>query len=79
MLRPEQVMPAPPTNGDALDLGRATVSAIVFQGTHLKVAVRSAIDGLGELKLSLPADTRLAEGDDLPVYAAAGDIVVLTH
>jgi len=80
MLRPEQVLLAPPaTSDDVLDLGRATVSAIVFQGTHLKVAARCANDALGELKLSLPADTRLAEGDDIPVHAAAGDIVVLSH
>jgi spermidine/putrescine transport system ATP-binding protein len=79
MLRPEQVLLAPPATGDAIGLGRATVSAIVFQGTHLKVAARSALDGLGELKLSLPADTRLAEGDDIEVHAVAGDIVVLSH
>ena len=79
MLRPEQILLSPPVGGDALDLGRATVSAIVFQGTHLKVAARCANDALGELMLSLPADTRLTEGDDIPVHAATGDIVVLTH
>ena len=34
---------------------------------------------VGDLKLTLPADTRLAEGDDISVHAAAEDIVVLTH
>ncbi len=80
MVRPEQIVAAPPgADDDSLDLGRAIVVGIVFQGTHLKVTARSVHDAVGDLKLTLPAGTRLAEGDDISAHVAAADIVVLTH
>ncbi len=79
MLRPEQVaLGACGAAGD-VSLGRARIASIVFQGSYLKVAAESAHDGMGQLKLSLATETFLEVGDEVEVYAAAGDVVVLTH
>jgi hypothetical protein len=58
-------------------LGRARVTERSFQGTHLRVRAVSEAAGSTELLLRLPADSDLAPGATIDVYARAADIVVL--
>jgi spermidine/putrescine transport system ATP-binding protein len=79
MLRPEQLALRSAGDEGEIALGRACVTGVVFQGNHLKVSMRSEHDSVGDLKLSVHTDIAIAVGEEVDVYAAASDIVVLTH
>lgn len=76
-IRPEQLDLSPVARGADVALGRARVTERSFQGTHLRVHAVSEAAGATELILRLPADSDVAPGATIDVYARASDIVVL--
>ncbi len=77
MLRPEQLKLDP--GAGSLALGEARVEKVVFQGSHLRVSAQSAMPGVGELILRLPAHTPIGRGKSIRVFAEPDDVVVLNH
>ena len=78
-LRPEQLGTDAMDGGDRVSLGRATITEVLFQGSHVKVLARSACDGVESLKLRLPPTAELSVGDVIEVHADPADVVILDH
>ncbi len=76
-LRPEQLSLGPADDGARLALGRARVTEIVFQGSHLKVTARCEAGEVPALLLELPSATEIAVGQGIEITAKADDVVLL--
>jgi spermidine/putrescine transport system ATP-binding protein len=74
-IRPEQLQIGHSSDG-AIALGSGRVSAISFQGTHLRARVALASSGV-ELLLRAPAGSGVAAGDTLQLLVRPTDIVLL--
>jgi spermidine/putrescine transport system ATP-binding protein len=71
-LRPEQLLLTPPPDG--ISLGRGKVEELSFQGTHCRCHCRIA--GL-DLILRAPVSAGLTAGQEVNLYAARTDVVLL--
>ncbi|MBI2253880.1 MAG: ABC transporter ATP-binding protein [Proteobacteria bacterium] len=71
-LRPEQLLLAPVPDG--IGLGRGRVEVLSFQGTHCRCHCR--VDGI-DLVLRAPVSASLMPGQEVTLYAAKADVVLL--
>lgn len=78
-LRPEQLSLSPGDDDGRIALGRARVTEIMFQGSHLKVTARCEAGEVPELLLELPSATEIAVGQEITISAKAEDVVLLDH
>jgi len=76
-VRPEQIMVGPQSRDGAISLGDTTVTHVVFQGAHRRCHARSGVDRDVDLVLRLPPDQKLSDGDVVPIYVRAADLVLL--
>ena len=74
-LRPEQLRLAR-LGADDIRLGQARVTALSFQGAHLRV---HAVAPGADLLLRLPADAGVAVGATIEVFARPADLVMLAR
>jgi spermidine/putrescine transport system ATP-binding protein len=75
IMRPEQISIAQPGADGRLDLGRARLDAVVFQGTYLRATARTS-EGT-HIRVNLPVDTLATPGTVVSLSIAAADVVVL--
>jgi spermidine/putrescine transport system ATP-binding protein len=78
-LRPEQIFPAATAPEDAASLGPATLTELVFQGTHWRARAKAGPGGGLDLLLRLPPDLVPATGQALDLYARPQDMTALTR
>jgi spermidine/putrescine transport system ATP-binding protein len=71
-LRPEQLLLAPVPDGIAL--GRGRIEELSFQGTHCRCHCRV---GASDLILRAPVSAGLTSGQEVALYAARRDLVLL--
>lgn len=71
-LRPEQLLLTPPPGG--ISLGRGKVEELSFQGTHCRCHCRVAGQ---DLILRAPVSAGLTAGQEVGLYVAQQDVVVL--
>jgi spermidine/putrescine transport system ATP-binding protein len=76
-LRPEQLALGLPDDDARIALGRARVTEIMFQGSHLKVTAMCAAKEVPGILLQLPSATRIEVGQKIDISAKAGDVVLL--
>lgn len=75
-VRPEQIAVGSPPGGSAVSLGTFEAEEITFYGTHLRCQGRQLPSNL-PLIVRLPQNQTLSAGAQVPVWAAAEDIVLL--
>jgi spermidine/putrescine transport system ATP-binding protein len=78
-LRPEQIFPAATAPEDAVPLGAAILTELVFQGTHWRAHAKAGGKGALDLLLRLPPDLAPAAGEALDILARPQDMTVLTR
>jgi hypothetical protein len=78
-LRPEQIFPAATAPEDAVPLGQAALTELVFQGTHWRAHAKAGPGGEVPLLLRLPPEMTPAAGQALDLYARPQDMTALAR
>jgi spermidine/putrescine transport system ATP-binding protein len=78
-LRPEQIFPAATAPEDAVSLGQAVLTELVFQGTHWRAHAKAGPGGKLALLLRLPPEMAPAPGQTQDLYARPQDMTALTR
>ncbi|MEM7124437.1 MAG: ABC transporter ATP-binding protein [Pseudomonadota bacterium] len=76
-IRPEQLSIGS-AGGDAIGLGRATVSERAFNGSHMRCHAKGGPDGRLDFLLHLPQRSTVEPGQEIELAVAEADVVLLT-